>query len=512
MNRLSLTAVAGGLVVLASCSQEEVAKSPQAHDALPISFRAGISTRVNPDLNYIQNPSTFYVSAYAPNHMSETGVTPDSLFWDEPFYQMGANLYASSSNQKWPSKAQADKVEFFAYAPSLEEIQNAAFSQLDPTDPNYANNLATYTKAIQFFNLCNDNVPLDPMGQQTTTFKDVTLYKGFKLGRFYVATDISKQVDFITSHISADVPENEDAANLGVELKFKHQLSNIELRAFAANDAYNIEIAGVRIGRPYTGNAIFNFCDGKGGVDFAAGGQWGIAKNPQRLPVEYIFGEGDEIYRMGKFNNYNGGAVTSTTPHSTAANAESIMGKGGNAMVLPTKNNAWAGEANPWIAPKYSAFTGNGEDPYPDRNPKDWSADGEGDMYFSILLRVTLKPTGDELTTPQIYPYGNNTTMNVVYLEKEKNSNKIAGRVPSKNTTVGANNEIVEFGWAAVPVGVNWERGKKYVYTLDFSNGVGIQDPEDPKPGTPIIGEGIKFSVSIEGWDEQPTNTPVPSE
>lgn len=513
MNKLSLIALAGGLAALTSCSQEEVgSKVTQSNDGLPISFRAGVATRVNPDLNYIQNPSTFYVSAYAPNHMSDTGATPDSLFWDEPFYLMGANLYASSSNQKWPSREVADKVEFFAYAPSLAEIQNAAFTQLDPTDLNYNNNLTSYTRSIQFFNLCNDNVPLDPMGQQTTTFKDVTLYKGFKLGRFYVATDISKQVDFITSHISVDVPENEDQAKLGAELKFKHQLSNVELRAFSGNPDYNIEIAGVRLGRPYTGNAIFNFCDGQGGVDYAAGGQWGISKNPQRLPVEYIYGAGDEVYRMGKFNNLNGGAVTSTTPHSTTANAESIMGKGGNAMVLPTKNGEWAGEENPWIAPKYSAYTGHEEDPYPDKNPKEWSADGEGDMYFSILLRVTLKPNGDELTTPQIYPYGNNTTMNIVYLEKEKNSNKIVGRLPNKAATVGAGNEIVEFGWAAVPVGVNWERGKKYVYTLDFSGGVGIQDPEDPKPGTPIIGDGIKFSVTVEGWDEQSTNTTVPQE
>ncbi|MDE6510959.1 MAG: hypothetical protein K2L00_02530, partial [Muribaculaceae bacterium] len=63
MNRLSLAAVAGGLAVLTSCSQEELTKSPQTHGALPISFRAGMSTRVNPDLNYIQNPATFYVSA-----------------------------------------------------------------------------------------------------------------------------------------------------------------------------------------------------------------------------------------------------------------------------------------------------------------------------------------------------------------------------------------------------------------------------------------------------------------
>ncbi len=509
MKKLSLTAVAGCLVALASCSQEDVTPDkPQG--SMNISFRAGVASRVNPDLDFTQNPATFYVSAYAPNHMSDNGVTPDSLFWDEPFYLMGANLYASSSNQKWPENA--DKVEFFAYAPSLEEIQNAAFTQLDPSDANYANNKASYTNAIQFFNLCNDNMPLDPMGQMETTFKGVQLYKGFKLGRFYVATDISQQVDFITAHISADVPKSEDAANLGVELKFKHQLSNIELRAFSGNPSYNIEIAGVRLGRPYTGNAIFNFCDGLGGVDFKEGGQWGISKNPQRLPVEYIFGAGDDIYRMGKFNNFNGGAVTSTTPHATVAQAASIMGKGGNAMVLPTKNGAWAGQENPWIAPKYSALTGI-DDPYPDKNPKEWSADNaEGDMYFSILLRVTLKPTGDELTTEQIYPYRNNTTMNVVYLEKEKASTKIIGRVPNKTVTPGANNEIVEFGWAAVPVSVNWERGKKYIYTLDFTDGVGVQDPEDPKPGTPIIGSGIKFRVDIAAWDEQGNPTPVPSE
>ncbi|MDE5839297.1 MAG: fimbrillin family protein, partial [Muribaculaceae bacterium] len=507
-----LIAAAGGMIVLASCSQEELSTVQKGNgDGFPISFRAGVTTRVNPDLDYSTNPATFYVSAYAPNHMSESGITPDSLFWDEPFYLMGANLYASSSNQKWPSREQADKVEFFAYAPSLEEIQQAAITQFDPTAQNYNTLVANYKNAIQFFNLCNDNVPLDPLGQQSTTFKDVTLYKGFKLGRFYVATDISKQVDFITSHISAEIPNDEDNAKLGVELKFKHQLSNIELRAFSGNNDYNIEIAGVRIGRPYTGNAIFNFCDGQGGVDFEDGGQWGISKNPQRLPVEYIYGAGDEIFRMGKYNNVTGGQIIATTTHATPAQAESIMGKGGNAMVLPTINGAWGGERNPWIAPKYSAQTGN-DDPYPDQNPLPWSADGEGDMYFSILLRVTLKPTGDEVSTAQVYPYGNNTVMNVVYLEKEKNSNKIIGRVPNKSVAAGANNEIVEFGWAAVPVGVNWERGKKYVYTLDFSNGVGVQDPEDPKPGTAIIGDGIKFSVSVTGWDETSNSTPVPAE
>lgn len=511
MNRFHLFAAASGLMVLASCSQEEVPIAQQTKGDLPISFRAGVLSRVNPDLDYTSNPATFYVTAFANSHTATNGVLPNALFTDEPFYLMGANLYASTSNQKWPTNEEASQVEFFAYAPSLDEIKQAALTQLDPTASNYETLLGNYNDGIKFYNWCRDGVTLDPLNQENTTFAGVQLYKGFKLGRFYVATDISKQVDFITAHISAPTPKNEDESKIGVELKFKHQLSNVELRAFSGNQDYNIEIAGVRLGRPYTGGAIFNFCDAQGSANNPEGGQWGISKEPQRLPVEYIYGAGDEIYRMGSYNNLTGGQVITSPAHTTAATAVSIMGKGGNAMVLPTKNGAWAGEANPWIAPKYSAQTGK-DDPYPDQNPDPWSADNAaGDMYFSILIRVSLKPTGSELTTQQIYPYGNNTNMNVVYLEKEKNSNKIVGR-SSKGATPGANNEIVEFGWASVPVGVNWERGKKYVYTLDFSNGVGIQDPEDPRPGTAIIGDGIKFSVSVASWDESSTTTPIPQE
>lgn len=55
--------------------------------------------------------------------------------------------------------------------------------------------------------------------------------------------------------------------------------------------------------------------------------------------------------------------------------------------------------------------------------------------------------------------------------------------------------------WAAIPVGTNWEPGKKYVYTLNFLNGAGYVDPEDPDiPGIPIFGGPITFSVNVEDW------------
>ena len=127
MNRLFLTAVAGSVLAFSSCTQEEVTPVKAQRD-YSIAFRAGVASRVNPSLDYTSNPSTFYVSAYPNSHKPINGELPDSLFWDEPFYLMGANLYASTSNQKWPSREQAEKVEFFAYAPSLEEIQAAAMT------------------------------------------------------------------------------------------------------------------------------------------------------------------------------------------------------------------------------------------------------------------------------------------------------------------------------------------------------------------------------------------------
>lgn len=72
---------------------------------------------------------------------------------------------------------------------------------------------------------------------------------------------------------------------------------------------------------------------------------------------------------------------------------------------------------------------------------------------------------------------------------------------------------VGEYDWAAVAIDTNWEAGKKYVYTLDFSNGAGQVDPEKPtpedpdedpfNPGDDIIGsDGIKFTVTVTDWAE----------
>lgn len=71
---------------------------------------------------------------------------------------------------------------------------------------------------------------------------------------------------------------------------------------------------------------------------------------------------------------------------------------------------------------------------------------------------------------------------------------------------------VAEYDWVAVPINTKWEAGKKYVYTLDFSNGCGKVDPAKPEPldpndtfnpgGDVFGGEPIKFTVDVSTWTE----------
>ena len=75
------------------------------------------------------------------------------------------------------------------------------------------------------------------------------------------------------------------------------------------------------------------------------------------------------------------------------------------------------------------------------------------------------------------------------------------------------------FAWASVPVSFTWVRGNKYIYTLDFTNGAGKVDPvdpgtdwkkdepqKDPDKGQDILGEPIKFTVTVNPWTPENKN------
>ena len=63
--------------------------------------------------------------------------------------------------------------------------------------------------------------------------------------------------------------------------------------------------------------------------------------------------------------------------------------------------------------------------------------------------------------------------------------------------------ETEPYSWVAVPVDTNWEAGIKYVYTLDFTGGAGVIDPDEEGAGESVLGESFKFQVNeLIGWGD----------
>lgn len=58
--------------------------------------------------------------------------------------------------------------------------------------------------------------------------------------------------------------------------------------------------------------------------------------------------------------------------------------------------------------------------------------------------------------------------------------------------------KVLYDGYTAIPVDINWEQGKRYIYTFNFSNGTGgyTPNPDDPKPTL----NGIEWDVTVDDF------------
>lgn len=304
--------------------------------------------------------------------------------------------------------------------------------------------------------------------------------KSYSLEDVRINPDISKQIDLITAEASGDRWKD---FTRGVDLAFGHRLCQVELLAWSECPYFDVEIAGVRIGNPEV-EGTFVFADeSRSPESEVRNPRWVIKGDGIKDKVEYLY--------CGSGSPDTGDTVFSinSSEHNTYETAASIMGQGGCAMVIPTKNKSWGGlndSDNPHI-------------PY--KTDK---------MYFSILLRASDRNTGYTF-----YPYPEEGTgMTVVSYAVDKNG-KIKSRLyagdkkgvyfkdADRKTLYHAENGIVvkDFGWAAIPVDVDWSAGKRYVYTLDYSKGIGLHDPSDPDPGKPIASMlPAIMGVNVENW------------
>ncbi len=296
----------------------------------------------------------------------------------------------------------------------------------------------------------------------------------YKYSGFRVAKDIAEQLDFITAYASGSMAEN---LFNGIELQFAHQLSRIEIKAHGAHKSCDIEIAGVRIGGAGV-EGTFEF------KPIAGGGQW--TGTPTRGIVEYIYRNGDKIFTCGNSNRvYENNAV-------------SIMGNDSCAMIIPANYTGWdhANDAH----------------------------NAKQQLYLSVLIRVTdaTVNSGQNPVNPQRYPYtdlsqgADALDIPKVYFAVKKNTGVISTRLYKDGDrycsdaaltaayTLPADEEIKEFGWAALPIKGNMAPGFIYTYILDYSHGVGLHDPEvtytSPGAGDAIISDKVGISYTVKEW------------
>ncbi len=308
----------------------------------------------------------------------------------------------------------------------------------------------------------------------------------YKLEGFSVNSDITKQVDFVTAYTTGNMAENVFS---GIMLPFAHQLSRIEINAWSANKSCDIEIAGIRIGGVGTlGTFVFS--------ETETGGAWDEA-SIERGIVEHIFGPEEYIVSLP---NVNSGASTTTD-----AGAVSIMGAkvGDNnncTLLLPSTYAAWDSAKDR-------------------RNTSNF-------MYISVLLRITdaTPSSGIRPEDPQRYPYSDLSqgpdalSIEKEYFAIETSTGKIIKRLTKDDEIfyiygtdevydLPAGEEVKEFGWAALPVTADWEPGKIYTYTLNYTGGIGLHDPEvdntqAPLAGDPVISDRVGLTYTVKDWND----------
>lgn len=409
MNLKTLAAGLGLLAFAASCSDdvtEEINSGPE------ISFTTRMS-RAEQIFNSVADLDEFKVYAEADGY--------DGLFINGETAKKtdATGTYNMANTYRWPSGSQS--IEFWAFAPSnltgvkIAGSHEAAITGFEP---------AIYTAIAP------------------------------NAGKFHK--------DLIVAYTNAQ----KSASGNGVELNFKHTLSQIELKA--------------KLG---TGN--------KNDYSVKLKGAWFVN----------VWGKGDLAFDKEEKNNFK---------WTNDGNTKSTYGRSfENSMDLSLNESA--------LLAAGAGFDNSSLMVIPQTLPE-WDDDDPSDgAYILLLCRVEVTHTGTEHTGEDYVKDDGENHIHQMFPTPDNDKSfdeDLYGYVcvPLTNGNGGA---------------MVWEAGKKYVYTLEFcgqNSGAGLypptnDDPELPKapdtptgkePGDPVLDNPIKFTVKVDdwtnGWGEDNTN------
>lgn len=434
---LGVAAVA--TAVFAGCSNDEIVESYQGEE---ISFRTRIETRAT-ELSKT-NLGDFSVIAkgmHTDGSIYDTyliGSEADGKVVAENAKKFNANVWKLDRNVYWPSDM--EKILFWAYTtkyntdeenvPALDApvkfIQNGGGPKIEGFSPAKAD--------------------LDSDGGDSKYWKDG-----------------DHQKDLLIAFT-----EQPKSAGTSVSLKFKHALSQINIKAVQKNRA-DTDHRVVKIKGAWVVNV-------KTVGDLTAGFKWNdVTQTAEEAPE----------WNNWSINGYYGSY--SNSGYELSKDAMPILGpqtNEGSLMIIPQEVKGW---------------------------DKDSETNG---AYILLLCRVELKHPG---TTHDGGAYNGKD----IHVE--------GGFHYHQQFPVNSKDEYdaTEYGFTCVPLAANWEMGKKYTYTLDIcgeTTGAGVYPPLDDysayvpnavksnikivkrpdgkKVGDLVLDDPIQFKVDVDAWTD----------
>jgi hypothetical protein len=301
---------------------------------------------------------------------------------------------------------------------------------------------------------------------------------------FSPARDVADQIDFV---YATNKGSRLDFSGT-VPLTFNHALAQVQIRAKYDGTGYKVRCKGYKL----------VYLDRKNGFDFgspATNGSQIAANNSSVVKgtwgnVEFSSGETPADCWSGFYggNGYAANYYASGTLSDSDDNTHCILLNDEFQTI-----NGGTGDGTAMLLPQSQAALGE---------------NGTG-FYLALLVQIDkLKDDGSGNYEPY-YPSLNQTD-------------------PSKRVAYRGTPKY--YGFATIPIAINWEAGKKYIYDLDLSNGFGYADPAGPgltnpddtsydpkndrddngedkegnkgtddnfKPGQTIIGTNITFKYTI---------------
>ena len=215
-----------------------------------------------------------------------------------------------------------------------------------------------------------------------------------KLANFSPCATAAEQKDFVYAYAKGNLTDN---GTSGVNVDFKHALTEVSIAAKNDNSAYTVEVTGVKLGN-IKSKGTFTFP----AVGGATPASWDLA------------GSGVANYE-----------TTWTTANKLGKTVSSLDAKNVAFMLLPQQ-----------LATNTKASAGN---------------------YIALKVKITMQ-----------------------------------------------GGQVLHNDWAYIGIDTNWEMGKHYTYTLDFTSGAG-----QTEAGKMIIsGKDVKVIPNITDWDEKSVTLP----